>query len=115
MAGPGPPGSAPALHLKARDAFIGWSEEQRRRRLALVVDNSRLCVLPDGPHPNLVSRVMKLMPGRLSTGWQAAWGHPVVLAETFVDPQGVPGHRLQGQRLESSGPNGRLETRRGRL
>ena len=25
--------SAPALHLKARDAFIGWSEEQRRRRL----------------------------------------------------------------------------------
>jgi hypothetical protein len=34
--------SAAALHLKARDLFIGWSEEQRRQRLALVVNNSRL-------------------------------------------------------------------------
>jgi hypothetical protein len=34
--------SAPALHLKARDAFIGWSEAQRRERLPLVVNNSRL-------------------------------------------------------------------------
>jgi len=82
---------APALHLKARDAFIGWSEEQRRRRLALVVNNSRLCVLPAGHYPNLVSRVMKLMLGRLSADWQAAWGHPVVLAETFVDPQAFQG------------------------
>ena len=83
--------SAPALHLKARDAFIGWSEEQRRRRLALVVNNSRLCVLPACHYPNLVSRVMKLMVGRLSADWQAAWGHPVVLAETFVDPQEFQG------------------------
>ena len=34
--------SAPALHLKARDAFIGWTEAQRRERLPLVVNNSRL-------------------------------------------------------------------------
>src|SRR5207302_4558474 len=25
--------SAPALHIKARDRFIGWNEEQRRTRL----------------------------------------------------------------------------------
>lgn len=87
--------SAPALHLKARDAFIGWSEEQRRRRLALVVNNTRLCVLPACHYPNLISRVMKLMLGRLSADWQAAWGHPVVLAETFVDPQEFQGTAYQ--------------------
>ena len=33
--------SAGSRHLKARDSFIGWSDEQRRRRLALVVNNAR--------------------------------------------------------------------------
>jgi len=89
---------APALHLKARDAFLGWSEEQRRRRLALIANNARLCVLPDCHYPNLISRMMKLMLGRLSADWQAAWGHPVALAETFVDPQ-----RFQGTAYKVSG------------
>jgi len=78
--------SAAALHLKARDAFIGWTEAQRRERLPLVVNNSRLYVMPDGHYPNLVSRLMKLMLGRLSADWQSVWGHPVALAESFVDP-----------------------------
>jgi predicted transposase YbfD/YdcC len=78
--------SAPALHLKARDAFIGWSEAQRRERLPLVVNNSRLYVLPESHYPNLVSRFMKLMLGRLSADWQSVWQHPVGLAESFVDP-----------------------------
>jgi hypothetical protein len=79
--------SAAALHLKARDLFIGWSEEQRRQRLALVVNNSRLYVMADCHYPNLVSRFMKLMLGRLSPDWENTWGHPVALAESFVDPQ----------------------------
>ena len=79
--------SAAALHLKARDQFIGWSDEQRRQRLALVVNNSRLLVLPECHYPNLVSRFMKLMLERLSEDWLKAWGHPVALVETFVDPE----------------------------
>src|ERR1022692_4681517 len=79
--------SAAALHLKARDQFIGWTEEQRRQRLPLVVNNSRLYVLPACHYPNLVSRFMKLMLGRLSQDWESTWGHPVALAESFVDPQ----------------------------
>jgi len=78
--------SAAALHLKARDAFIGWSQEQRRQRLPLVVNNSRLYVLAQYHYPNLVSRFMKLLLGRLSADWERAWDHPVVLAESFVDP-----------------------------
>ncbi|MGO8676331.1 MAG: Druantia anti-phage system protein DruA [Limisphaerales bacterium] len=53
--------SAAALHIKPRDRFTGWSEEQRRQRLPLVVNNSRLYVLPECHYPNLVSRFMKLM------------------------------------------------------
>jgi predicted transposase YbfD/YdcC len=79
--------SAAALHLKARDQFVGWTEEQRRQRLALVVNNSRLYVLGDCHYPNRVSRFMKLMLGRLSADWESAWGHPVALAESFVDPE----------------------------
>ena len=64
---------APALHLKARDAYIGWPEELRRRRLALLANNARLCVLPDCHYPNLISRMMKLMLGRLAADWRAAF------------------------------------------
>jgi len=92
--------SAAALHIKARDQFIGWTEEQRRRRLPLLVNNSRLLVLPDCQCPNLISRFMKLMLGRLSSDWQQNWGHPVALAETFVDP-----HLYQGTAYKASGWN----------
>lgn len=51
-----------------------------------MVNNSRLVVLPACHYPNLVSRFMKLMLARLSEDWQVVWKHPVVLAETFVDP-----------------------------
>ena len=78
--------SAGSRHLKARDTWIGWSDEQRHRRLALVVNNARLLILPECRSPNLISRFMKMMLSRLSADWQAQWGHPVALAETFVDP-----------------------------
>ncbi len=78
--------SAAARHLKARDAFIGWTHEQCRRRRALLANNARLLVLPPGQHPNLISRFMRLMLARLSADWERRWGHPIALAETFVDP-----------------------------
>jgi len=78
--------SAPALHLKAREEHIGWSPRQRSRRLGFVVNNSRFLVLPERHrYPNLASRVLALCLQRLSDDWQAAWGHPVLLVESFVD------------------------------
>jgi hypothetical protein len=79
--------SAAAFHVKDRDQFIGWSPEQCRRRRALVANNSRLLVLPECHYPNLISRFMKLMLARLSQDWQARWGHPIAVVETFVDPR----------------------------
>ena len=78
--------SAAALHLKAREARIGWSPRQRARRLALVVNNSRFLVLPERQRfPNLASRVLGRCLRRLSADWQERWGHPVLLVESFVD------------------------------
>jgi hypothetical protein len=90
--------SAASRHLKARDTWIAWSDEQRHRRLALVVNNARLLVLPECNAPNLISRFMKMMLARLSGDWQERWEHPVALAETFVDPT-----RFQGTCYKVSG------------
>lgn len=79
--------SSSAFHLKDRDAFIGWSPEQCRRRRALLANNSRLLVLPAAHSPNLISRFMKLMLRQLSPDWEKRWGHPIALVETFVDPR----------------------------
>ncbi len=73
---------------------------KERTRLPLLVNNSRLLVLPAGPCPNLISRFMKRMLARLSPDWQPSWGHPLVLAETFVDP-----HLDQGAAYQVSGWN----------
>jgi len=78
--------SAPALHLKGRERWIGWSARQRTRRLGLVVNNSRFLVLPERQrYPNLASRVLGLVLRRLSADWQERWGHPVLVVESFVD------------------------------
>jgi hypothetical protein len=79
--------SAPAKHLKHREEWIGWSNEQRRRRLSLVTNNSRFLLLPQFSVPNLGSRVLRLTLDRLSADWQTRYGHPVEVVETFVDPE----------------------------
>lgn len=79
--------SGAAFHLKDRDDFIGWDFQQCRRRRSLLANNSRLLVLPECHSPNLISRFMKLVLGRLSQDWVQRWGHPLALVESFVDPQ----------------------------
>ena len=79
--------SAAAKHLKHRDQWIGWTRAQCDRRLSLVVNNSRFLILPQAHIPNLGSRVLRLTLDRLSADWQARYGHPVLVVETFVDPE----------------------------
>lgn len=78
---------AAARRLRARDRWIGWTEEHRRRRLPLVVNNCRFLLLAEKTFPNLGSRSLRLTLDRLSADWQARYGHQVVLVETFVDPE----------------------------
>jgi len=79
--------SAAAKHLKRREQWIGWTDVQRDRRLSLVVNNSRFLILPEQSVPNLGSRVLRLTLDRLSADWQAQYDHPVLMVETFVDPE----------------------------
>lgn len=82
---------AAARRLRPRDQWIGWSEEQRRRRLPLVVSNTRFLLLPHKTVPNLASKTLRLVLSRLSDDWQNRYGHPVLLVETFVDPEHFAG------------------------
>src|SRR5215813_6956996 len=61
---------AASRRLRARDRWIGWTEEQRRRRLPLVVNNGRFLLLPHRTVPNLGSRSLRLTLDRLSSDWQ---------------------------------------------
>ena len=93
--------SAAANHLKDREQWLGWNISQRRRRLALVANNSRYLILPGPDCPNLASRVLALCCERLADDWQQAYGHPVLVAESFVDSQLFRGtcYKAQGWKL----------------
>jgi len=74
-----------AWRVKARDQFIGWDEETKRKNLHLVANNTRF-LIPDWIQvKHLASKVLALNLRRLSADWQNSYGHPVYLAETFVD------------------------------
>jgi hypothetical protein len=97
--------SAPALHLKARERWIGWSARQRARRLGLVVNNSRFLVRPARQrYPNLASRILGLTLRRLSADWQERWGHPVLVVESFVDESQYRGTCYRACGFEAVGP-----------
>lgn len=79
--------SAAAWKCAARDRFIGWDFRHQYDRLKLVVNNSRFLILPSFHVPNLGSHILSLCQKRICRDWQKTFGHPVVLLETFVDPQ----------------------------
>jgi len=82
---------AAALKCGARDRWIGWPELLRYQRLALIANNARFLILPGPRVANLASRVLGLTLRRLSCDWQQVHGHPVWLAESFIDPQRFSG------------------------
>jgi Domain of unknown function (DUF4338) len=76
---------AAAWKCAARDQWIGWSAEQRARRLPWIVNNSRLLILPWVRAPNLGSWILGQVLRRLSADWERKYGHGVALVETFVE------------------------------
>lgn len=97
--------SSAALHLKPRDRWLQWPARQVPQRRHLIAQNARFLVLAaTGPWPNLASRVLKLVGRRLSQDWQQHFGHPVLLAETFVDPQRFRGTCYRAAGWQPLGP-----------
>lgn len=95
---------AAARHLRHRDKWIGWTEPQRRKRLSLVTNNARFLILPHCHYPNLASKVMGLTLERLPQDWQERYGHPVWIAESFVDTQLFRGTAYKASGWSELGP-----------
>lgn len=74
-----------ALRAPLREAYVGWDEPTKRRRLQFVTNNVRFLILPWVRVRHLASKLLALNLRRLRSDWQAVWKHPVWLAETFVD------------------------------
>ena len=74
-----------AWKLKDREAFIGWSEDQRQRNLQLVINNARFLVLPWIESKGLASKILSLAARQLPRDWTHRYGFEPVLLETFVE------------------------------
>lgn len=77
--------AAAAWKVQARDSFIGWTPQQRKALLHLVVNNSRFLILPWVRCRNLASRLLASAARRLPDDWQQRYGYRPVLLETFVE------------------------------
>jgi len=77
--------SSAALKCAPRERFIGWSDEKRIKRLKYITNNVRFLILPWTRVKNFASKVLSLNLKRLSRDYEMTYGHPVYLAETFVD------------------------------
>ena len=84
--------SSAAFHLRARDAWIGWTDPLRQSRRCLVACNARFVLLgAKASSCHFASQILKLNLRRLSEDWQQRYGHPIALAESFVDPERFEG------------------------
>jgi len=75
--------SASARHIAARDKWIGWTVEARKKNRPKVLCNSRFLLIPR--IPNLASHVLALCMRRIRADWRARFGIDPVLIETFVE------------------------------
>jgi len=76
------------LHNAARDRWLGWDPDAKSRRLHLVATNVRFLILPleeETKVSHLASQTLAASLRRLSRDYESAYGHRILLAETFVD------------------------------
>jgi len=76
---------ASAWQCAPRDKYIGWSHDQRKKKLQYIVNNARFLILPWVKCKNLASKILSLTSHRLSRDWQDHYGYQPVLLETFVE------------------------------
>jgi hypothetical protein len=79
--------SAPALKCSARDDWIGWGYRHQYDRLNLLANNSRFLILPEHHAKNLASQILSRCKRRIQQDWIDRFGYPLLMLETFVDPE----------------------------
>jgi hypothetical protein len=80
---------AAAWQCADRDRYIGWDSPHRAQNLHFLANNTRFLIL--GRVPQLASRVLSGVGRRVSRDWQAKYGHPIYLLETFVEQERFTG------------------------
>jgi hypothetical protein len=83
--------SSPAWKMGARDSWIGWSDEQRRRNLQKLINNSRFLIFPWVRVKNLASSVLAMASRVIGDDWERVYGYRPVLLETLVDKKRFKG------------------------
>jgi hypothetical protein len=86
---------AAAWKVAVRDRFIGWSVGQRQQHLGALANQQRFLILPWVRVAHLASHLLARATRRLSADWQARYGHPVWLVETFVEQDRFAGTAYQ--------------------
>jgi hypothetical protein len=82
---------AAAWKTGPRDAWIGWSREQRRRNLGGVVNNARFLVLPWVRVKGLASKLLAMAARGLGEDSAGCYGYRPVLLESFVEVERFAG------------------------
>ena len=82
---------AAAWKCAGRDRWIGWTAQQRQGRLGWIANNHRFLILPWVEVRCLASHVLGRVARQIAGDWQAKYGHPVVLLESFVERQRFTG------------------------
>ena len=83
--------SAPALKLRSRDNFIGWSNNQRKEHLKRIANNTRFLIPYWIQVPYLASHLLSRSVKQLRADWPKYFGYSLWAVETFVDPQQFKG------------------------
>lgn len=76
---------AAAWKTAPRDEWIGWSPEQRKRNLPLIINNARFLILPWIRVKGLASKLLAMASRTLPADWEDRYGYQPVLLETFVE------------------------------
>ena len=79
--------AAAALAVAARDEWIGWDAELRRKRLHRVLGLSRFLIRPSVRCQRLASKVLGMVLRRLPEDFRQRYGYSPWLVETYCDPQ----------------------------
>ena len=78
--------SASSWALAPREKWIGWTSQERKAHLQLIVNNSRFLILPWVQVKNLASRALSMAARQIQPDWLDEYGYAPVLLETFVEP-----------------------------
>jgi len=96
--------SATAVYsMIKRDQWIGWNEDDRKKRLNLILNNSRFLIFPWVKVKNLASKSLSIISKQIADDWKRDHGYRPVLLETFVDPTKYKGTGYQASNWQQIG------------